>query len=88
MTLFEVFEGQHINIMPKSIRGSHRRLDGSSIVGNAIISGYLVGENALYYLLSIDGTDVTDAVLKTECARVYTITVEDLAAMQDNEGML
>lgn len=69
--LFTYFVGKQVNIIMKSIKGSQRLSDGSTVQGNVVMEGVLLDADNDFYYLSGIGDEIDQALKKTDVIRVF-----------------
>ena len=74
--LFNLFGGQYVHILTRSLRGTEVR-GNQKFTGPLAVTGFLVDEDDFYIYLGQDEKEVTDAVAKDDIVRLY-VPIEEL----------
>lgn len=68
--IYEVFEGEFVHIVTRSLKGSETR-GSTRYVGPVVIEGFLIGHTENFFLLSKDGDSISDGIRKDDVVRIF-----------------
>jgi len=66
-----IFEGQYVNVITRSIKGTQYTPNGKRMSGNMLMMGILVREDEEFVYLSDNGQELTDMIKKDDIVRVF-----------------